>query len=162
MGPILFPKSEKTIFLKILIISATPIILSIDPEFTQLTEERFPGRDLRTLGDELVHRHGSSSIKYGRGSVLNMDLTNRCNMMCTPCFANANQAGVVYELTLEEIKCFLDRAISFKPRRQMSVQFTGGEPTISPHFLDACRYAKKRWATTVCRPAHHLRRRPAH
>ncbi len=117
--------------------------LSIDPEFTRLTEERFPGRDLRTLGDELVHRHGSSSIKYGRGSVLNMDLTNRCNMMCTPCFANANQSGVVYELTLDEIKCFLDRAISFKPRRQMSVQFTGGEPTISPHFLDACRYAKK-------------------
>jgi uncharacterized radical SAM superfamily Fe-S cluster-containing enzyme len=25
----------------------------------------------------------------------------------------------------------------------MSVQFSGGEPTLSPHFLDACRYAKK-------------------
>ncbi|MDJ0990199.1 MAG: radical SAM protein [Desulfobacterales bacterium] len=118
-------------------------VLSIDPAFSRLVEERSPGRDLAAMGDELIHRHGSSSIKYGRGSVLNIDLTNRCNMMCTPCFANANQSGVVYELTLDEIKCFLDRAISFKPRRQMSVQFTGGEPTISPHFLDACRYAKK-------------------
>jgi uncharacterized radical SAM superfamily Fe-S cluster-containing enzyme len=24
----------------------------------------------------------------------------------------------------------------------MSVQFSGGEPTMSPHFLEACRYAK--------------------
>ncbi len=30
-----------------------------------------------------------------------------------------------------------------KPRRQMSVQFSGGEPTISPYFLDAVRYARK-------------------
>ncbi len=118
-------------------------VLSIDPDFTRRVEDRSPGRDLAAMGDELIHRHGSSSIKFGRGSVLNIDLTNRCNMMCTPCFANANQSGVVYELTMDEIKCFLDRAVSFKPRRQMSVQFTGGEPTLSPHFLDACRYAKK-------------------
>jgi uncharacterized radical SAM superfamily Fe-S cluster-containing enzyme len=37
----------------------------------------------------------------------------------------------------------LDNAISIKPKRQMSVQFSGGEPTISPHFLDAVRYARK-------------------
>ena len=37
----------------------------------------------------------------------------------------------------------LDNAISIKPRRQMSVQFSGGEPTISPYFLDAVRYARK-------------------
>ena len=34
----------------------------------------------------------------------------------------------------------LDNAISIKPRRQMSVQFSGGEPTLSPYFLDAVRY----------------------
>ena len=37
----------------------------------------------------------------------------------------------------------LDNAITIKPRRQMSVQFSGGEPTISPYFLDAVRYARK-------------------
>src|SRR5213595_51614 len=37
----------------------------------------------------------------------------------------------------------LDNAISIKPRRQMSVQFSGGEPTLSPYFLDAVRYARK-------------------
>ena len=43
----------------------------------------------------------------------------------------------------EDIKTMLDNAITIKPRRQMSVQFSGGEPTISPYFLDAVRYARK-------------------
>jgi 7,8-dihydro-6-hydroxymethylpterin dimethyltransferase len=117
-------------------------LLSIDPAFSRLIEERYPGRDFRTLGDELVHRHGTSTIKYGRGAVLTVDLTNRCNMMCNPCFMDANQVGYVHELTVDEIREILDDSISFKPRRQMTVQFSGGEPTMSPHFLEACRYAK--------------------
>ena len=50
--------------------------------------------------DEKLHNHGSSTIKHGRGSVLTVDLTNRCNMMCDPCFMDANQVGFVHELTL--------------------------------------------------------------
>jgi len=117
-------------------------LLSIDPEFSRIIEARYPGRDFRTLGDERIHRHGTSTIRYGRGAVLTIDLTNRCNMMCNPCFMDANQVGYVHELTLDEIKQILDDSISFKPRRQMSVQYSGGEPTMSPHFLEACRYAK--------------------
>jgi uncharacterized radical SAM superfamily Fe-S cluster-containing enzyme len=118
-------------------------VLSLDPEFSRIIEARYPGRDYRTLGDQLVHRHGTSSIKYGRGTVLTIDLTNRCNMMCSPCFMDANQVGYVHELTMDDVKEILDASISFKPRRQMTVQFSGGEPTVSPHFLEACAYAKK-------------------
>jgi uncharacterized radical SAM superfamily Fe-S cluster-containing enzyme len=64
-------------------------------------------------------------------------------MMCDPCFMDANQVGFVHELTWEDIKQVLDNAITIKPRRQMSVQFSGGEPTMSPYFLDAVRYARK-------------------
>jgi uncharacterized radical SAM superfamily Fe-S cluster-containing enzyme len=64
-------------------------------------------------------------------------------MMCDPCFMDANQVGFVHELSWEDIKTLLDNAISIKPRRQMSVQFSGGEPTLSPYFLDAVRYARK-------------------
>jgi uncharacterized radical SAM superfamily Fe-S cluster-containing enzyme len=64
-------------------------------------------------------------------------------MMCDPCFMDANQVGFVHELTWDEIKQMLDNAISIKPRRQMSVQFSGGEPTLSPYFLDAVRYSRK-------------------
>ncbi|MCA9619122.1 MAG: radical SAM protein, partial [Myxococcales bacterium] len=68
---------------------------------------------------------------------------NRCNMMCDPCFMDANQVGYVHELGWEEIKGILDDAIAVKPRRQMSVQFSGGEPTLHPYFIDAIRYARK-------------------
>jgi uncharacterized radical SAM superfamily Fe-S cluster-containing enzyme len=134
---------------KIVMIKDCPIhghfedVMAIDPAFFKHLEEAFPGSDIRSHNDEKLHNHGSSTIKYGRGSVLTIDLTNRCNMMCDPCFMDANQVGFVHELAWDEIKTMLDNAITLKPKRQMSVQFSGGEPTMSPYFLDAVRYAKK-------------------
>jgi uncharacterized radical SAM superfamily Fe-S cluster-containing enzyme len=118
-------------------------IMAMDTAFFKHLEEVFPGRDIRAHNDEKLHNHGTSTVKHGRGSVLTIDLTNRCNMMCDPCFMDANQVGFVHELTWDEIKTMLDNAITIKPRRQMSVQFSGGEPTLSPYFLDAVRYARK-------------------
>jgi uncharacterized radical SAM superfamily Fe-S cluster-containing enzyme len=118
-------------------------VMAMDPAFFKHLEESFPGRDILAHNDEKLHNHGSSTIKHGRGSVLTVDLTNRCNMMCDPCFMDANQVGFVHELTWDDIKTVLDNAITIKPRRQMSVQFSGGEPTISPYFLDAVRYSRK-------------------
>jgi len=118
-------------------------IISIDPEFTRHLEQAYPGSDIWAHNDERLHNHGSSTIKYGRGAVLTIDLTNRCNMMCDPCFMDANQVGFVHELSWEDIKKLLDDAITLKPKRQLSVQFSGGEPTLSPYFLDAIRYARK-------------------
>ena len=117
-------------------------VMAIDAEFFKHLEEVFPGRDIRAHNDKDLHKHGSSTITHGRGSVLTIDLTNRCNMMCDPCFMDANQVGFVHELTWEDIKTMLDNALKIKPRRQMSVQFSGGEPTLSPFFLDAVRYCK--------------------
>ena len=118
-------------------------MMAIDSKFLTHIENMFPGRDIPAHNDEKLHNHGSSTIKYGRGAVLTVDLTNRCNMMCDPCFMDANQVGFVHELSMEEIQEILDNAISIKPRRQMSVQFSGGEPTISPHFIEAIRYSRK-------------------
>jgi len=118
-------------------------MMAVDAKFLSWIERNFPGRDIRAHNDEGLHNHGSSSIKHGRGSVLTVDLTNRCNMMCDPCFMDANQVGFVHELTWEDVKEILDNAIKIKPRRQMSVQFSGGEPTMSPYFIDAIRYARK-------------------
>src|SRR5437660_1567760 len=118
-------------------------MMAVDSKFLSWIEKNFPGRDIRAHNDEGLHNHGSSSIKHGRGSVLTVDLTNRCNMMCDPCFMDANQVGFVHELTWEDVREILDNALKIKPRRQMSVQFSGGEPTMSPYFLDAVRYARK-------------------
>src|SRR6202051_5087620 len=109
-------------------------VMSIDPAFSKHLEDVFPGRDMRAHNDEKLHKHGTSTITHGRGSVLTIDLTNRCNMMCDPCFMDANQVGFVHELTWKDIKRLLDNPITIKPKRQMSVQFSGGEPTLSPYF----------------------------
>src|SRR5690349_15231091 len=118
-------------------------VMSIDPVMMKHIEDVFPGRDIRAHNDEKLHNHGTSTVKFGRGAVLTVDLTNRCNMMCDPCFMDANQVGFVHELSWEDIQQLLDNAVSIKPKRQMSVQFSGGEPTLSPYFLDAVRYARK-------------------
>jgi uncharacterized radical SAM superfamily Fe-S cluster-containing enzyme len=134
---------------RILMVKDCPIhghfedVMAIDPAFLAHVEKVFPGRDIRAHNDKDLHNHGSSTVTHGRGSVLTIDLTNRCNMMCDPCFMDANQVGFVHELTWEDIQTLLDNAISIKPRRQMSVQFSGGEPTLSPYFLDAVRYSRK-------------------
>src|SRR2546423_2155517 len=71
--------------------------------------------------------------------------------LCPRCIPEIRQkivdGEVDYRILLNEpfaeIKTLLDNAISIKPRRQMSVQFSGGEPTLSPHFQDAVRYARQ-------------------
>jgi uncharacterized radical SAM superfamily Fe-S cluster-containing enzyme len=118
-------------------------VMAIDAEFLQRIEGLYPGRDFLAPLTKL-REHGSSSIKYGRGSVLTVDLTNRCNMMCDPCFMDANQVGYVHELEWDEIAKILDDALTVQPRRQMSIQFSGGEPTLSPHFLRSIRYAREK------------------
>src|SRR5260370_1284792 len=118
-------------------------VMAMDPAFFKHLEDVFPGRDIRAHNDEKLHEHGTSTMTHGRGSVLTIDLTNRCNMMCDPCFMDANEVGFVHELSWEDIKQLLDNAISIKPRRQLSVQFSGGEPTLSPYFLDAVRYCRQ-------------------
>src|SRR5579872_4888424 len=118
-------------------------MMAVDSNFLKWIEAQYPGRDIPAHNDEDLHKHGSSTVRYGRGAVLTVDLTNRCNMMCDPCFMDANQVGYVHELGWDEIKEILDNALKIKPRRQMSVQFSGGEPTMSPYFLDAVAYARK-------------------
>src|SRR5580700_10639757 len=118
-------------------------MMAIDAKFLDWIEKQFPGRDIPAHNDEDLHKHGSSTVRYGRGSVLTVDLTNRCNMMCDPCFMDANQVGYVHELGWDEVKQILDDSLTVQPRRQMSVQFSGGEPTLSPHFLRAISYARE-------------------
>jgi uncharacterized radical SAM superfamily Fe-S cluster-containing enzyme len=116
--------------------------LSTNPAFTRRIEHLFPGRDFDSSADPR-HDHGPSSIRYGRGGVLTIDLTNRCDMMCNPCFMNANQVEYVHELSFDEVKQLIDNALTIRPKRQVSIQFSGGEPTLSPIFLEAIAYACK-------------------
>jgi uncharacterized radical SAM superfamily Fe-S cluster-containing enzyme len=117
-------------------------VLSNHPDFFRRMERLAFGRDFECAHDHELHNHGPNSIRSGRGSFLIVDLTNRCNMMCSPCFMDANAASYVHELDMEDIKTIFDKAVSFKPQREVNVLFSGGEPTLSPIFLEAVRHAK--------------------
>lgn len=68
-------------------------------------------------------------------SLANIDLTNRCNLVCPICFANANTAGYVYEPSYEQIVDMLRILRAEKPVPCQAVQFAGGEPTIHPDYF---------------------------
>lgn len=72
-----------------------------------------------------------------------IDLTNRCNLTCPYCFANANVAGFDYTVTREQITHMLETIRDVKPQRCKTIQFSGGEPTIHPDFLWAVSEVKR-------------------
>jgi len=117
-------------------------VLSNHPAFFKRMESLGFGKDFNCAGDELVHNHGANSIRTGRGTYLIVDLTNRCNMFCSPCYMDANAASYVHELDMQDVTAVFERAKSFKPQREINVLFSGGEATLSPIFLDAIQHAK--------------------
>jgi 7,8-dihydro-6-hydroxymethylpterin dimethyltransferase len=117
-------------------------VLSNHPEFFRRIEHLAFGADFECSNNHHIHNHGPNSIRAGRGTHLIVDLTNRCNMKCSPCYMDANAAGYVHELTLEDIKTIFNNAVSYKPQREINVLFSGGEATLSPLFLPAIRHAK--------------------
>ena len=64
-----------------------------------------------------------------------IDLTNRCNMCCPICFANAGVTGRVFEPDFNEVVRQLRVLRDLRPTPCTAVQFTGGEPTLHPDFL---------------------------
>jgi hypothetical protein len=117
-------------------------VLSNHSAFFRRMERLAFGRDFECLQDRHVHNHGANGIRAGRGTYLIVDMTNRCNMVCAPCYMDANATAYVHELGMEDVKALFERAVSFKPQREINVLFSGGEATLSPIFLDAIRHAK--------------------
>lgn len=82
----------------------------------------------------LCSQHLSTSV------LAQIDMSNRCNLTCPICFANANVAGYVSEPTYDMVVEMLQTLRDQHPHPGTSVQFTGGEPTLHPDF---CRLVAK-------------------
>jgi uncharacterized radical SAM superfamily Fe-S cluster-containing enzyme len=72
-----------------------------------------------------------------------IDPTNRCNLTCPICFANASAKGYVVEPTFEEIVQILEHFRSIKPIPPALLQYAGGEPTLRKDLHDITRKAKE-------------------
>jgi hypothetical protein len=99
--------------------------------------EEPPGQEFpQVLGAERCPSDCGLCNQHLSGSVLaQIDLTNRCNMRCPICFANAGQAGYVCEGDYEQIVAQMRVLRDLRPVPCTAIQFTGGEPTIHPDFL---------------------------
>src|SRR6266542_4207373 len=86
---------------------------------------------------------GLCSMHTSHTGLANLDLTNRCNLTCPVCFANANTAGYLFEPDFECVRRMLQALRDEKPVAGRIVQFSGGAPTIYPRFHDALRLAKE-------------------
>jgi uncharacterized radical SAM superfamily Fe-S cluster-containing enzyme len=64
-------------------------------------------------------------------------------LTCPVCFANANVQGYIYEPDFETVRKKLQALREEKTVAGRIVQFSGGEPTIYPRFLDVLRMAKE-------------------
>lgn len=73
----------------------------------------------------------------------NIDITNRCNLRCPICFANAAESGYVLEPSIGEIRQMLLNLRSNRPFPCPSVQFSGGEPTVREDFAEIVAMAKE-------------------
>lgn len=72
-----------------------------------------------------------------------IDVTNRCNMQCPVCFANAAVSKYVYEPSYEEIRQMLKNLRGNEPVSAPAIQYAGGEPTVRKDIVDLIKLAKE-------------------
>jgi hypothetical protein len=88
--------------------------------------------------------------KHETSTVLGLiDVTNRCNLRCPVCFANAAAAGYLYEPTKEEIRLMLRNLRNLKPHPCPAIQYAGGEPTVRKDIVELIEMAKEEGFTHV-------------
>jgi 7,8-dihydro-6-hydroxymethylpterin dimethyltransferase len=92
---------------------------------------------------------GMCSLHTSQTALANVDLTNRCNLTCPVCFANANAAGYLYEPDIEQVRLMLKTLRDERPVDSRVVQFSGGEPTIHPKFFEILAMAREMGFTHI-------------
>ena len=86
---------------------------------------------------------GLCSNHHSQTLLANIDLTNRCNLNCDFCFANARACGFVYEPAFDEVVTMMQMLRAQKPIPVPAVQFSGGEPTMRDDLVTIIKKAKE-------------------
>ena len=83
--------------------------------------------------------------KHETTTVLGLiDVTNRCNLKCPVCFANAAVSKKLYEPSFEEIGEMLENLRDLKPNPTPAIQYAGGEPTVRKDIVELITLAKEK------------------
>ncbi len=68
-----------------------------------------------------------------------IDVTNRCNLKCPICFANANVTGYTIEPPSDEIAKIMEHFRNITPNPPLTLQLSGGEPTVREDLPELIR-----------------------
>lgn len=131
---------------------------------------RFIGRDISpTAGYYMLKRHPYASLIHGvqkvrqvagidyrfsgngrsfYPSIVTFEITHGCNLRCRTCwlwgtagkYSGGGEAKQVKEMSLEEVRRFIDSVSSFKPY----FLITGGEPFLHPHVTEVVEHASSK------------------
>ncbi len=85
---------------------------------------------------------GLCPMHLSHTNLLNIVLTNRCDLSCWYCFFYAKKGMPIYEPTLDQIKAMLKLGREERPVPANAIQFTGGEPTMRDDLPEITKMAK--------------------
>lgn len=115
-------------------------------EYKRAQKYALIGEDVKNPQTKTVHGHpfdcGLCPNHKSPTSLAIIDVTNRCNLRCPICFANAAVTGYIYEPTKEQIGKMLQTLREAKPVPATALQFSGGEPTIREDLPELVKMAK--------------------
>jgi uncharacterized radical SAM superfamily Fe-S cluster-containing enzyme len=128
--------------------------LSIDPEeykwaetFTDelgstvdnSTKPEFVNSGIKDISSGCPNDCGLCQNHKSAPNIALIDITNRCNLTCPICFANASAKGYVVEPTFDQIVQIMEHFRSMKPVAPVLLQLSGGEPTVRNDLPDIIR-----------------------
>ena len=109
---------------------------------------------------------GMCSLHTSHTVLSNVDLTNRCNLTCPVCFANANVQGYLYEPSFEQLRLMLQTLRDQRPRPTASYNSPAASRPCIRASTTCCAWPR-RWAlptssarrTASCSPTWSSRRK---
>jgi len=111
------------------------------PELFDRAMDYMKWHDVPAANPDCPNDCGPCAAHASPHAILNIDLTNACNLHCPFCFAAAEKKEEQFWPDLDQIRVMLETG--FKNKGHMAgVQFSGGEPTLSPHFFEAISMAR--------------------
>jgi len=115
--------------------------------YVRSRKQAVEGRGIENPNVDLVnpcpYNCGLCARHKSHTALLNLVVTNRCDMACWYCFFFPERAGYIYEPTLEHIRYMLSVARRTRPIPALAVQITGGEPALRDDLVEIVRIAKE-------------------
>ncbi|MHA1683532.1 MAG: radical SAM protein [Promethearchaeota archaeon] len=99
--------------------------------------------NMKDTGKGCPHNCGMCAEHKSSPCIMLIDITNRCNLACPICFANASAKGYIVEPTMDELRTIFQHFRDIRPTPPVMLQISGGEPTVRDDLVDIIRMGKE-------------------